>query len=206
MGEDLSDVVTASAEQGEDGIINPALQRTSGQSAVHLHVTDLGLDGAASFEELRQRRGDAAPLAWQCSREFHERREQRPNSTCPAAIAGPPHRWTEPRSRRSRQDCRRASLPPAGEEGRWTARRSSRFANDPGAQAAEISDLLHDHDKIAPPVQRPAQQQFTRRGQLHLTRQPVEQARAQHLFGHQDLPVYGRGRDVEKPRCFADRP
>ena len=51
MDQDLADIVTAGAEQGEDGIIDPALEGASGQAPVHLHVTDFGFDGAAPFQE-----------------------------------------------------------------------------------------------------------------------------------------------------------
>ncbi len=62
MGEYLADVVAACAKDGEDRIADPAFEGASGQSAVRFHVADLGFDGAASLDELRQRRGNAAPL------------------------------------------------------------------------------------------------------------------------------------------------
>ena len=63
MGEDLADIVTAGAEDGEDRIADAAFQRASGQATVTLHMPDLRLDGASSPEEPRQERGDAASRA-----------------------------------------------------------------------------------------------------------------------------------------------
>ena len=50
MGEDLSYVVSAGAEDGEEGIPDGAPQRASRQAAIGFHVTDFGLDGAAAAE------------------------------------------------------------------------------------------------------------------------------------------------------------
>ena len=63
VGEDLADIVTAGAEDGEDRIADAAFQRASGQATVTLHMPDLRLDGASSPEEPRQERGDAASRA-----------------------------------------------------------------------------------------------------------------------------------------------
>ena len=54
MGEDLADVVTAGAEDGKNCVADAAFQRTSGEPTVGFHVADLGLDGAAPFQELGQ--------------------------------------------------------------------------------------------------------------------------------------------------------
>lgn len=63
MGQYLTDIVTAGAEHGEDRIADTAFQGTSRQTPIRFHVTDLWLDSASSFEQLCERRGDAAPLA-----------------------------------------------------------------------------------------------------------------------------------------------
>lgn len=54
MGEDLADIVTTSAEDGEDYVADAALQRASGQASVGLHVPDLRLEGTSSREALCQ--------------------------------------------------------------------------------------------------------------------------------------------------------
>ena len=60
MGQDLSDVVAAAAEHGEEGVSESAFQKAACEAAVGLHVADLGLDAAPSAESLRQRRGQSA--------------------------------------------------------------------------------------------------------------------------------------------------
>ncbi len=47
VGQDLADVVAASAKHGEDGITECAFQRTTGQAAISFHVTNLSLEGAS---------------------------------------------------------------------------------------------------------------------------------------------------------------
>lgn len=54
MGEDLSDIMAAGAENREDCVPDATFQRASGKAPVHLHVSDLGFDGAAPFQELGQ--------------------------------------------------------------------------------------------------------------------------------------------------------
>ena len=51
MGEDLADVVTAAAEDGEERIADPAFECAASEASVGFHVADLGLDGAAPSEE-----------------------------------------------------------------------------------------------------------------------------------------------------------
>lgn len=63
VGQDLADIVTAGAEDGEDRVADAAFQRASRQATIALHVPDLRLDGASSPEELCQKRGDAASRA-----------------------------------------------------------------------------------------------------------------------------------------------
>ena len=63
MGQDLADIVTAGAEDGEDCVADAPLQRTSGKTSVGFHVPDLRLDSTSSPEELCQERGDAASRA-----------------------------------------------------------------------------------------------------------------------------------------------
>lgn len=53
----VTDVVTAGAENSEDRIADPALEGAPGQSTIRFHVPNFGLNGASSFEELRQHRG-----------------------------------------------------------------------------------------------------------------------------------------------------
>jgi len=48
VGEELADVVTAAAENGEDHVADRALERAAGKAAVGFHVTYLKLDGAAA--------------------------------------------------------------------------------------------------------------------------------------------------------------
>ena len=48
MGEDLADVVSAAAEDGDDGVAEGALQGAAGEASIGFHVADLGLDGAAT--------------------------------------------------------------------------------------------------------------------------------------------------------------
>ncbi len=60
MGEDLADVVAAAAEDGEKRVAKGAFEEAASEAAVRLHVTDLGLDAAASAQRLRQRRCKAA--------------------------------------------------------------------------------------------------------------------------------------------------
>ncbi len=50
MGEDLADVVAAAAEDGEDRIADRSFQSAAAEASVGLHMTDLGLDGAAAAE------------------------------------------------------------------------------------------------------------------------------------------------------------
>src|SRR3712207_27204 len=54
VGEDLAEVVAAAAEHGEECVAQGALEAAAGEAAVGLHVADLGLDGAAASERLRQ--------------------------------------------------------------------------------------------------------------------------------------------------------
>lgn len=63
VGQDLSDVVSAGAEYGEEGIPDGAPQRASRQAAVGFHVTDFGLDGAAAAKVGDQLWRQAAPGA-----------------------------------------------------------------------------------------------------------------------------------------------
>lgn len=51
MGENLADIVTAGAEDGEDCVADAALQRASGQTSVGLHVPDPRLNGTSSPED-----------------------------------------------------------------------------------------------------------------------------------------------------------
>lgn len=50
VGQDLADVVAASAEHGEEGIPDGALQGAARQASIGFHVADLGLDGAAAAD------------------------------------------------------------------------------------------------------------------------------------------------------------
>lgn len=50
MGEDLANVVTASAQDGKDRIADQALERATCQAAVGFHMPDFRLDGAAPPE------------------------------------------------------------------------------------------------------------------------------------------------------------
>ena len=61
VGEGLADVVPATAEDGEDGVAEQALEAAAGEAALGLHVADLGLDGAAALEEPGQPRRQPAP-------------------------------------------------------------------------------------------------------------------------------------------------
>ena len=61
VGEDLADVVSAAAEDGEEGIAEAALERAAIETSVGFHVADLGLDGAAALEEPGQPRRQTAP-------------------------------------------------------------------------------------------------------------------------------------------------
>src|SRR6056297_2171086 len=61
MAQDHADVVTAAAQDCEEGVAGHSLQRASGQAAVGLHVTDHWLDGASSAQQFRDCPGDAAP-------------------------------------------------------------------------------------------------------------------------------------------------
>lgn len=60
VGQDLADVVAAAAEHGKDGVAERAFQRAARQASVCLHMSDLGLDGAASPEQRFQLRRQAA--------------------------------------------------------------------------------------------------------------------------------------------------
>jgi hypothetical protein len=51
VGEDLADVVTAAAEDGEEGVADRALEGASGKASVRLRMADFGLDGAATLQE-----------------------------------------------------------------------------------------------------------------------------------------------------------
>ena len=53
VGEDLADVVAATAKDGEEGIADGALEGAAGETPVGFHVADLGLDGAATPEQHR---------------------------------------------------------------------------------------------------------------------------------------------------------
>jgi hypothetical protein len=63
VGEDLSDVVAAGAEDGKEGVAECAFQRASRQAAISFHVADLGFDGAATTEVCDQFRRQPAPCA-----------------------------------------------------------------------------------------------------------------------------------------------
>ena len=51
VGEGLADVVSAAAEDGEEGVAEQALEAAAGETTLGFHVADLGLDGAAALEE-----------------------------------------------------------------------------------------------------------------------------------------------------------
>ena len=63
LGDHEADVVPGAAHDGMDRIAERALERVSGQAAVHLHVADGGLDGASAPDHGPERAGDAALLA-----------------------------------------------------------------------------------------------------------------------------------------------
>jgi len=63
MAQDHADVVTAAAQDREEGVTGGALQRASGQAAIGLHVPDHRFDGASSSQQFRNGSGDAAPGA-----------------------------------------------------------------------------------------------------------------------------------------------
>ena len=63
MGDDLADVVNATAEHGAEGVADGAPEGTAGETAVGLHVADLGLDGAAPAQEPAQAGREAAAHA-----------------------------------------------------------------------------------------------------------------------------------------------
>jgi len=52
--QDLSDIVAATAQDGEDGITAEAIEGASCQASVGLHVSDLGFYGASPSEKLFQ--------------------------------------------------------------------------------------------------------------------------------------------------------
>ncbi len=52
--QDLADVVAAAAENGKNGVAERAFERAKGEATVGLHVSDLGLDGAAALEQFRE--------------------------------------------------------------------------------------------------------------------------------------------------------
>ena len=60
MAQDHADVVTAAAEDGEEGVAGGSLQRASGQAAVGLHVADHRLDRASSSQPFRDRPGEGS--------------------------------------------------------------------------------------------------------------------------------------------------
>jgi len=61
VGQDLSDAVAASVQDGEDRVVDGALQGASGQAAIGLHVADLGLGGASTAQVCDQFCCQAAP-------------------------------------------------------------------------------------------------------------------------------------------------
>src|ERR671938_689032 len=63
MGEDLADVMAAAAEDGEERVADRALEGATGEATIGLHMTYLGLDGAATPEELAQARREATAYA-----------------------------------------------------------------------------------------------------------------------------------------------
>lgn len=63
VGQDLSDVVSAGAEGGKEGITDGAFQRASRQAAVGFHVSDLSLDGTSAAQVRDQLRCQPAPCA-----------------------------------------------------------------------------------------------------------------------------------------------
>ena len=63
VAQDHADVVTASAQDREEGVAGRSLEGASGQAAVGLHVADHRLDRASSSQQFRDRPGDAAPGA-----------------------------------------------------------------------------------------------------------------------------------------------
>ena len=60
MVQDFAEIVPAPAKNGEYGIAAGPLERASGQATVCFHMSDLGLDGAASPQVLFQRGCEAA--------------------------------------------------------------------------------------------------------------------------------------------------
>jgi hydrogenase maturation factor len=56
--QDLSDIVAAAAKDSKYRIAPSSFEGASGKSSVCLHVSDLGLDGAAPSEERLQSRGE----------------------------------------------------------------------------------------------------------------------------------------------------
>src|SRR5690554_6526945 len=63
LPEDHADVVTATAEDAEEGVSGGSFERASGQAPVVFHVTDHRLDGAASAQKPGDRFGDTTPGA-----------------------------------------------------------------------------------------------------------------------------------------------
>ena len=61
VAQDHADVVTASAQDREEGVAGRSLEGASGQAAVGLHVADHRLDRASSSQQFRDRHCDAAP-------------------------------------------------------------------------------------------------------------------------------------------------
>lgn len=67
--EDHADVVTAAAEDSEEGVSGCSFQWASCQAAVVLHVADHRLDSAASSLQFRDSPGDAPPRT--ADEDFH---------------------------------------------------------------------------------------------------------------------------------------
>ena len=67
VGEDLSDVVAAAAEHGEERVTKGALEGATSQAAIGLYVADLGFDGTAAAEQSCQPRRQATA----CSADEH---------------------------------------------------------------------------------------------------------------------------------------
>ena len=63
VGQDLSEVVSAGAEDGEEGVADGSFQGAAHQAAVGFHVADLGFDGASAAEVCDEFWCQAAPCA-----------------------------------------------------------------------------------------------------------------------------------------------
>ena len=71
MGQDLADVVSAGAEDGEEGVADGASQGASGKSAVGFHVADFGFYGASAAQVGDQFWCEAASRAADHDAGFH---------------------------------------------------------------------------------------------------------------------------------------